>query len=99
MMMWPPRAYMTLIAVAVCASVVLPVSARADWPERTVKMIVTFPAGSANDAAARIIADALGKRWRKTVVVEDRPGAEGTIGVASFVSSHDDHSLLYTVAG
>ena len=88
-----------LLAVAACATVILPVSARADWPERTVKMIVTFPAGSANDAAARIIADALGKRWRKTVVVEARPGAEGTIGVASFVSSQDDHALLYTVAG
>lgn len=88
-----------LLAVVTCASVVIPISARADWPERTVKMIVTFPAGSANDAAARIIADALGKRWRKTVVVEARPGAEGTIGVASFVSIHDDHSLLYTVAG
>ena len=88
-----------LLAVAACATVVLPVSARADWPERTVKMIVTFPAGSANDAAARIIADALGKKWHKTVVVEDKPGAEGTIEVASFVSSQDDHALLYTVAG
>lgn len=88
-----------LLAVAACATVVLPVSARADWPERTVKMIVTFPAGSANDAAARIIANALGKKWQKTVVVEDKPGAEGTIGVASFVSSQDDHALLYTVAG
>ena len=88
-----------LLAVAACATAVLPVSTRADWPERTVKMIVTFPAGSANDAAARIIADALGKRWRKTVVVEARPGADGTIGVASFVASQDDHALLYTVAG
>ena len=96
MKMWSSR---LLLAVAACATVVLPISARADWPERTVKMIVTFPAGSANDAAARIIADALGKRWRKTVVVEDKPGAEGTIGVASFVSSQDDHALLYTVAG
>jgi tripartite-type tricarboxylate transporter receptor subunit TctC len=96
MKMWLSR---LLLAVAACATVVLPISARADWPERTVKMIVTFPAGSANDAAARIIADALGKRWRKTVVVENKPGAEGTIGVATFVSSQDDHALLYTVAG
>ena len=58
-MTWSPR---VLLAVAACVTVVLPVSARADWPERTVKMIVTFPAGSANDAAARIIADALGKK-------------------------------------
>ena len=78
---------------------VAPLSASADWPERQVKLIVTFPPGSANDAAARIFADALGKKWGKPVVVEDRPGAEGTIGVGSFVASQDDHTLLYTVAG
>jgi tripartite-type tricarboxylate transporter receptor subunit TctC len=43
--------------------------------------------------------DALSKRWRKPVVVEDKPGAEGTLGVGTFVSSQDDPSLLYTVAG
>jgi len=95
----PARRLALLLAAATCASLVLPVAARAEWPERTVKVIVTFPAGSANDAAARIIADALGKKWRRTIVVEDRPGAEGTIGVASFVASQDDHALLYTVAG
>ena len=80
-------------------ALVAPTSATADWPERQVKLIVTFPPGSANDAAARIFADALGKKWGKPVVVEDRPGAEGTIGVGSFVASQDDHTLLYTVAG
>src|SRR3954452_13977534 len=70
-----------LLAVAACATLVLPTPARASWPERTVKMIVTFPAGSANDSAARILADALGKKWHRTVIVEDKPGAEGTIGV------------------
>jgi tripartite-type tricarboxylate transporter receptor subunit TctC len=74
-------------------------AARAEWPERPVKLIVTFPPGSANDAAARIFADALGKKWGKPVVVEDKPGAEGTIGVGAFVAAQDDHTLLYTVAG
>jgi tripartite-type tricarboxylate transporter receptor subunit TctC len=64
-----------------------------------VRLVVTFPPGSANDAAARILADRLSKRWDKTVVVENRTGAEGTLGVAGFVSAHDDHSLLYSVAG
>jgi tripartite-type tricarboxylate transporter receptor subunit TctC len=68
------------------------------WPERQVRMVVTFPAGAANDAAARILADALSKRWGKTIVVENRTGAEGTLGVSSFVASHDDHTLLYSVA-
>ena len=77
----------------------LPITAQANWPERPVKIIVTFPAGSANDSAARIFADALSKKWGRPVIVEDKPGAEGTIGVSSFVSSLDDHTLLYTVAG
>src|ERR1700681_4542107 len=81
------------------ALIAFPTAARAGWPERPVKMIVTFPPGSANDAAARIFADALGKKWGKPVVVEDKPGAEGTIGVGAFVAAQDDHMLLYTVAG
>src|SRR5262245_34260594 len=72
---------------------ILPNAAMAEWPERTVKIVVTFPPGSANDAAARIFADALSRRWGKPVIVEDRTGAEGTIGVGAFVSAQDDHTL------
>jgi tripartite-type tricarboxylate transporter receptor subunit TctC len=88
-----------LVVLALFTALIAPISAHADWPERQVKLIVTFPAGSANDAAARIFADALGKKWGKPVVVEDRPGGEGTIGVGSFIASQDDHALLYTVGG
>ena len=76
-----------------------PESAQAEWPERPVKLVVTFPPGSANDAAARIFADALGQKWGKPVVIEDKPGAEGAIGVGSFRHRPGDHTLLYTVAG
>ena len=93
------RRMLSLVMVSVCAVLAFPIAARAEWPERPVKLIVTFPPGSANDAAARIFADALGKKWGKPVVVEDKPGAEGTIGVGSFVSNQDDHTLLYTVGG
>lgn len=90
------RAFARLAAFVL---VVSPICASADWPERQVKLIVTFPPGSANDAAARIFADALQKKWGKPVVVEDRTGAEGTIGVGSFIANQDDHTLLYTVMG
>jgi len=94
------RRMLAAITLSACIAVLAPTAvAQAEWPERAVKLIVTFPPGSANDAAARIFADALGKKWGKPVVVESRPGAEGTIGVGSFVSSPDDHALLYTVAG
>jgi tripartite-type tricarboxylate transporter receptor subunit TctC len=75
------------------------IAAALPWPERPVRVLVTFPAGSANDAAARILGDALGRRWGKPVMVENRTGAEGTLGVGAFVAAHDDHTLLYTVAG
>src|SRR3984893_5440178 len=93
------RRMLSLVMVSVCAVLAFPITAQAEWPERPVKLVVTFPPGSANDAAARIFADALGKRWGKPVVVENKTGAEGTIGVGSFVSNQDDHTLLYTVAG
>jgi len=93
------RTVSLIVALACSAAFAFPMAARAEWPERPVKLMVTFPPGSANDAAARIFADALGRKWSKPVVVEDKPGAEGTIGVGSFVSSQDDHTLLYTVGG
>ena len=93
------RGLILLLSLFCGLTPILPSAALAEWPERTVKIIVTFPPGSANDAAARIFADALSKRWDKPVIVEDRTGAEGTIGVGAFVSAQDDHTLLYTVIG
>jgi tripartite-type tricarboxylate transporter receptor subunit TctC len=56
------RRLSTLVMSAYVAILAFPISARAEWPERPVMLIVTFPTGSANDAATRIFADALGKR-------------------------------------
>src|SRR6266436_3738895 len=94
-----PRVRFVAVLCVSAAVFAFPMAARAEWPKRPIKLIVTFPPGSANDAAARIFADALGKKWGKPVVVEDKPGAEGTIGVGAFVAAQDDHTLLYTVAG
>src|ERR1700682_1394341 len=94
----PRRLFVAVLCVS-AAVFAFPMAARAEWPERPIKLIVTFPPGSANDAAARIFADALGKKWGKPVVVGDKPGAEGTIGVGAFVTGQDDHTLLYTIAG
>jgi tripartite-type tricarboxylate transporter receptor subunit TctC len=69
------------------------------WPEHTVRIIVPFPAGGAVDIAARILAEGLAKRWDRTVVVENKPGGETTIGVTAFVGARDNHTLLYTTFG
>jgi tripartite-type tricarboxylate transporter receptor subunit TctC len=54
--------------------------------------------GSSPDVAARIFAERLGALWGKTVVIENRPGADGLTGTAAFVTAQDDHSLLFSFA-
>src|SRR3954464_1943421 len=68
------------------------------WPDRAVHLILPVPAGSAADFTARLFAERLARRWAQPVVVENRPGADGIIGVASFVNLHDDHTLLFAIS-
>jgi tripartite-type tricarboxylate transporter receptor subunit TctC len=86
-------AFMAAIAPAVCAA-----DADKTWPVRTVRFIVPFAAGGAPDAAARLFADGLSKRWGQPVVIENRPGADGSLGTGAFASAKDDHTLLYGAA-
>jgi tripartite-type tricarboxylate transporter receptor subunit TctC len=51
------------------------------WPERSVHMLTPTAPGSSVDVAARIFAEGLSGRWRRPVIVENRPGADGIIGV------------------
>ena len=50
------------------------------WPQRAIRLIVPFPAGSSTDIAARIVAQKLGLGLGQQVVIENRPGASGNIG-------------------
>lgn len=68
------------------------------WPHRTVKIIAPLPTGGGTDLAARLFAEGLSQRWGQAVVVENRPGADGIVGVTTFVNAHDDHTLLFSFA-
>lgn len=70
----------------------------AEWPHRTVRLIAPVPAGSASDFSARLFAERLSQRWRQPVIVENRPGADGVMGVSAFLSTDDDHTLLYAIS-
>lgn len=74
----------------------LPNSAQAqNYPDRTVKIIVPFPAGGTADAVPRIVADWLSRKWGQSVVIENRTGAAGNIGAeAAFNSAPDGYTLL-----
>jgi tripartite-type tricarboxylate transporter receptor subunit TctC len=70
-----------------------------EWPTRPVKVIVPFGAGSGTDLVTRLLAPRLSERWRQPVVIDNRPGADGVVGVQAFVSANDQHTLLFTPAG
>jgi len=70
------------------------------WPNRTITMIATFPAGGPTDGVARVLAHELGERLKQKVVVENRGGAGGTIGATAVAkSAPDGHTLLLTSTG
>ena len=70
----------------------------ADWPHRTVRLIAPVPAGSGSDFSARLFAERLSEQWGQSVIVENRAGADGVIGVSAFLSTEDDHTLLYAIS-
>jgi tripartite-type tricarboxylate transporter receptor subunit TctC len=70
------------------------------WPLRAVRLIVPLGPASGADVTARLLADQLSKRWGKTVVVENRPGADGIVGITAFLAGQpDDHVLLFAPTG
>ena len=65
-------------------------AARADWPERPVKLIVPYVAGSGPDVVLRPIADALGRELGQPVIVDNRGGAGGIVGTQMLASAAPD---------
>ena len=90
-------------AIAVIAAAVTShaqTSAPAPWPSKPIRMIVTFPPGGSSDATVRIVAPKLGERLGQQVVVDNRPGAGGNIGLAALAKSDPDgYTLAVGAAG
>jgi tripartite-type tricarboxylate transporter receptor subunit TctC len=75
-------------------------TAAQDFPTRIVRIVVAFPAGGPTDFVGRLLADKLKSLLGQSVVVENRPGANGAIG-AEYVArgEPDGHLLFLTTAG
>lgn len=72
-------------------------AARAEYPERPVKIVVPVAAGGGVDVMARLLAQQLGDRLHQSFVVENHPGAAGIIGSKVVIASPPDgYTLLYT---
>ncbi|GAB3647129.1 tripartite tricarboxylate transporter substrate binding protein [Ramlibacter alkalitolerans] len=87
----------TLMGLALAAAAV---SAFAAWPEKTVTMVVPFPPGGSTDAIARILAQKLPEKLGGTWIIDNKPGATGTIG-AAFVkrAAPDGYTLFVSSLG
>ena len=70
-------------------------TAATTFPERTVRIIVPFPAGGATDIVARALAERMSAAWKQPVIIENVAGATGAIGAAQAARApRDGHTLL-----
>jgi tripartite-type tricarboxylate transporter receptor subunit TctC len=70
-------------SLIILAALVLPVQALAQaYPAKPIRLIVPWPAGGVTDALTRVVAQAMGESMGQQLVIENRPGAGGTIGMA-----------------
>jgi tripartite-type tricarboxylate transporter receptor subunit TctC len=84
-------------ALSVCMLLVAAVAARADYPDRSVRIVVPVAAGGGIDVMARMLAQKLSERLGQQFVVENRAGAAGVIGSkAVSAAPADGYTLLYT---
>lgn len=83
------------LGAAICVGLwAAPVAAADNFPEKSIHLIVPVAPGGGTDFAARLLADEMGKRLGQSVVVENRPGGAGNIGVSTVARARPDGYTL-----
>ena len=94
------RSWLVTAALIGLFSAALAAPARSEnWPERTVRILVPLPPGSPTDVAARRLAEKLAERWSRSVIVENKQGADGILAVSGLIGARDNHTLLFSFPG
>ncbi|MDB5946164.1 MAG: transporter substrate-binding protein [Ramlibacter sp.] len=88
------RAAMALLAAGVLSAQAQAPAPRSDFPTRPIRMVVTFPPGGSADAVVRMIVPRLNERLGQQVVVDNRPGAGGNIGLTVVAKAPPDGYTL-----
>ena len=85
-----------IIALTMVCSAALAAQAQ-EYPTKPIRMVVPYPAGGVADVTARIIGQRLAEKLGQQIVIDNRPGASGTIGAAAVAkASADGYTLLLT---
>ncbi|WP_237180373.1 Bug family tripartite tricarboxylate transporter substrate binding protein [Roseomonas haemaphysalidis] len=88
--------------LALAGAAALPRTARASgaWPNRPVRLLIPFPPGQATDTILRYLADELSRRWPQRIVVDNRAGGAGVVGMeAGARSVPDGYTLVASTSG
>ena len=89
-----------MLLATVCSLAASPALAQDVWPARPIRVIVTFPPGGSTDVAMRIVAPRLAERLGQPVLVDNRAGAGGGVGLTAVArSAPDGYTLVLASAG
>ena len=98
----------TALSLAVAALAALPAAqaqtttaaiSNAKWPTQAVRFVVPFPAGSAPDVLIRLVGVKLTEKWGQAVIVDNKPGGSGVIGMNTLLNGPTDGSTFGFVQG
>ena len=85
--------------IALCTLLVTTLTFAQGYPAKPIKFVVPFPAGSATDVVGRQLADAMGKELGQSIVVDNKAGAQGTIGASEVKNAAPDgYTLMVTTS-
>lgn len=87
----------TIAALLIACSVAAPANAQADYPNRPIRWILGFPAGSAADVSARVLANRMSQALGQQVVVETKPGAAASIAADYVAHAPKDGYTLFQI--
>src|SRR5688572_17496886 len=90
------REFVIIAATAVWSAIafIAPVAAQ-NWPTKSIRVIVPFSAGSATDLVPRTVFEQVSKQVGQNIVIENRPGGGGAIGVGAVKAAEPDgHTIL-----
>ena len=91
------RKYAALLAAAVALCVLAPSASAQGWPHATITVVVPLAAGDGGDTTARAMSEVLNKELDTPVVISNRPGAGGAVGVQSVIAAKKDgYTILFT---
>jgi tripartite-type tricarboxylate transporter receptor subunit TctC len=88
-----------LVAAAIAGAFTASCAVAQTYPAKPIKFIVPFPAGSATDVVGRVLAEGMAKELGQSIIVENKAGAQGTIGASEVAkAAADGYTLLVTTS-